>query len=175
MYIDNNAKNLIIMRFVKITLLSIVALVVSFSAAAQLPSVKLENRKGESVLTSSLVDGKTPMIISFWAVTCKPCIRELDAINDAMPDWLDEANFRVVAISTDDSRFSAQARAWVEGHGWNDFTVLFDKNQEFMRAMNVSYTPQVFVVDKNGKIVYSHTGYTPGSEQELIDKIKTLK
>lgn len=163
------------MRFVKITLLSIVALVVSFSAAAQLPSVKLENRKGESVLTSSLVDGKTPMIISFWAVTCKPCIRELDAINDAMPDWLDEANFRVVAISTDDSRFSAQARAWVEGHGWNDFTVLFDKNQEFMRAMNVSYTPQVFVVDKNGKIVYSHTGYTPGSEQELIDKIKTLK
>ncbi len=175
MCIDNNAKNLIIMRFVKITLLSIVALVVSFSAAAQLPSVKLENRKGESVLTSSLVDGKTPMIISFWAVTCKPCIRELDAINDAMPDWLDEANFRVVAISTDDSRFSAQARAWVEGHGWNDFTVLFDKNQEFMRAMNVSYTPQVFVVDKNGKIVYSHTGYTPGSEQELIDKIKTLK
>lgn len=175
MVIDNNAKNLIIMRFVKFSLLSIVALVVSFSAAAQLPSVKLENRKGESVLTSSLVDGKTPMIISFWAVTCKPCIRELDAINDAMPDWLEEADFRVVAISTDDSRFSAQARAWVEGHGWNDFTVLFDKNQEFMRAMNVSYTPQVFVVDKNGKIVYSHTGYTPGSEQELIDKIKTLK
>lgn len=163
------------MRFVKVALLSIVALCISSSAVAQLPAVKLENRKGETVVTSSLVDGKTPMIISFWAVTCKPCIRELDAINDAMPDWLDEASFRVVAISTDDSRFSAQARAWVEGHGWNDFTVLFDKNQEFMRAMNVSYTPQVFVVDKNGKIVYSHTGYTPGSEQELIDKIKSLK
>lgn len=163
------------MRFVKVALLSIVTLCISLSAAAQLPAVKLENRKGETVVTSSLVDGKTPMIISFWAVTCKPCIRELDAINDAMPDWLDEASFRVVAISTDDSRFSAQARAWVEGHGWNDFTVLFDKNQEFMRAMNVSYTPQIFVVDKNGKIVYSHTGYTPGSEQELIDKIKSLK
>ena len=66
------------------------------------------------------LDGKTPMIISFWAVTCKPCIRELDAINDAMPDWLDEADFRVVAISTDDSRFSAQARAWVEGLNWKN-------------------------------------------------------
>ena len=108
------------------------ALTLSYTAAAQLPSVKLENRKGEVVNTSSLVDGKTPMIISFWAVTCKPCIQELDAINDAMPDWLDEASFRVVAISTDDSRFSAQARAWVEGHGWSDFTVLFDKNKEFM-------------------------------------------
>ena len=163
------------MRSVKLFFAVIAALVVSYSASAQLPSVKLENRKGEVVNTSSLVDGKTPMIISFWAVTCKPCIQELDAINDAMPDWLEEADFRVVAISTDDSRFAAQARAWVEGHGWSDFDVLFDKNKEFMRAMNVSYTPQVFVVDKKGKVVYSHTGYTPGSEQELIDVIKSLK
>lgn len=162
------------MQKIKFAILLALA-VIPFMGQAQLPSVKVENRKGEVVNTASLVDGKTPMIISFWAVTCKPCIRELDAINDAMPDWLDEASFRVVAISTDDSRFSAQARAWVEGHGWGDFTVLFDKNQEFMRAMNVSYTPQVFVVDKGGKVVYSHTGYTPGSEQELIDVIKSLK
>ena len=163
------------MRKFQFAILLVLAVITTSVAQAQLPSVKIENRKGEVINTASLVDGKTPMIISFWAVTCKPCIRELDAINDAMPDWLDEAKFRVVAISTDDSRFSAQARAWVEGHGWSDFNVLFDKNQEFMRAMNVSYTPQVFVVDKNGKVVYSHTGYTPGSEQELIDVIKSLK
>ena len=163
------------MRKIQFAILLVLAAITTSVAQAQLPSVKVENRKGEVINTASLVDGKTPMIISFWAVTCKPCIRELDAINDAMPDWLDEAKFRVVAISTDDSRFSAQARAWVEGHGWSDFNVLFDKNQEFMRAMNVSYTPQVFVVDKKGKVVYSHTGYTPGSEQELIDVIKSLK
>ena len=163
------------MRKIQFAILLVLAVITTSVAQAQLPSVKIENRKGEVINTASLVDGKTPMIISFWAVTCKPCIRELDAINDAMPDWLDEAKFRVVAISTDDSRFSAQARAWVEGHGWSDFNVLFDKNQEFMRAMNVSYTPQVFVVDKNGKVVYSHTGYTPGSENELIDVIKSLK
>ena len=115
------------------------------------------------------------MIISFWATTCKPCIRELDAINDSYPDWIEEANFRVVAVSTDDSRFSSQARALAEGHGWSDFMVLYDKNQEFMRAMNVTLTPQVFVVDKDGKIVYSHTGYTPGNEQELFDTILSLQ
>jgi peroxiredoxin len=99
----------------------------------------------------------------------------LDAINDAMPDWLEEANFRVVAVSTDDSRFVSQARTLAEGHGWSDFTVLYDKNQDFMRAMNVTVTPQVFVVDKNGRIVYSHTGYTPGSEEELIRTIRKLQ
>lgn len=145
------------------------------TAMAQIPSVKVENGKGKVVNTSSLVDGKTPMIISFWAVTCKPCIQELDAINEALPDWLDVKNFRVVAVSTDDSRFTAQARALAEGHGWGDFTLLYDKNGDFKRAMNVQYTPQVYVVDKNGKIVYSHTGYTQGGENELFKVIKGLK
>lgn len=158
----------------KIVLAALVLLATSV-AMAQLPSVKVENNKGKTISTASLVDGKTPMIISFWAVTCKPCIRELDAINEALPDWLDEADFRVVAVSTDDARFTAQARALAEGHGWGDFTLVYDKNQEFMRAMNVSFTPQVYVVDKDGKIVYSHTGYTPGSEEELFNVIKGLQ
>lgn len=156
-------------------LLSLTLILVAGVAMAQVPSVKVENGKGEAVDTADLVDGKTPIIISFWATTCKPCIRELDAINDAYPDWIEEADFRVVAVSTDDSRFSAQARALAEGHGWSDFTVLYDKNQEFMRAMNVTLTPQVFVIDKDGKIVYSHTGYSPGNEEELIATILKLK
>ncbi len=41
--------------------------------------------------------------------------------------------------------------------------------------MNVSLTPQSFVVDANGNIVYSHSGYTPGSEQVLFDKVVELK
>ena len=143
----------------------------SFVANAQMPAVSLENSKGETVSTASLVDG-TPMIISFWSTTCKPCIRELDAINELLPDWLDEADFKVVAVSTDDARFTTKARSLAEGHGWTDFIVLYDKNQAFMRAMNVTLTPQVYVMDGNGKIVYSHTGYTPGSELELIEKIK---
>ena len=53
------------------------ALLVSSIAMAQIPSVKVEDGKGKVFNTSELVDGKTPMIISFWAVTCKPCIREL--------------------------------------------------------------------------------------------------
>lgn len=156
-------------------ILSFLLLFVSYAAMAQIPSVRVEDGKGDVVATAELVDGETPMIISFWATTCKPCIRELDAINDSYPDWIEEANFRVVAVSTDDSRFSSQARALAEGHGWSDFMVLYDKNQEFMRAMNVTLTPQVFVVDKDGKIVYSHTGYTPGNEQELFDTILSLQ
>lgn len=157
-------------------ILSISALLISVVAAAQVPSVTVENFKGESFDTSSLLEEGTPMIISFWSTSCKPCIRELDAIYDAMPDWLDEADFRVVAVSTDDSRLLAKAKSFAEGRGWGEeYTLLFDKNQDFMRAMNVSVVPHVFVVDSKGKVVYSHTAYVPGGEVELFEAIKSCK
>lgn len=149
------------------------ALFVSAVAAAQVPSVTVENSKGESFDTSVLLEEGTPMIISFWSTSCKPCIRELDAVYDALPDWLDEADFRVVAVSTDDSRLLAKAKSFAEGRGWGEeFTLLFDKNQDFMRAMNVSVVPHVFVVDAAGKIIFSHTSYVQGGEVELFDAVK---
>jgi len=149
------------------------ALFVSALAAAQVPSVTVENSKGESFDTSALLEEGTPMIISFWSTSCKPCIRELDAVYESLPDWLDEVDFRVVAVSTDDNRLLAKAKSFAEGRGWGeDFTLLCDKNQDFMRAMNVSVVPHVFVVDSKGKIVFSHTSYVQGGEVELFEAVK---
>lgn len=157
-------------------LLATIALVFSATCAmAQIPNVKIENGKGELISMSSLVDGKTPLIISFWSTTCKPCIRELNTINDQYEDWQDEVDFRVIAVSTDDSRSASKAKAMAAGNGWDNFTVLYDKNQDLKRAMNVNLTPQVFVTDGNGKIIYSHTGYSQGAELELLKAIKKLK
>lgn len=144
-------------------------------AMAQIPNVKVENGKGEMISASSLVDGKTPLVISFWSTTCKPCIRELNTINDQLEDWKEEVDFRVIAVSTDDSRSASKAKAMAASNGWEDFMVLYDKNQELKRAMNVNLTPQIFVTDGNGKIVYSHTGYSQGSEMEVLKTLKKLK
>lgn len=150
-----------------------IALFVSTFAFAQVPSVKVENSKGEAFDTKTLIESGKPTIISFWSTSCKPCIRELDAIYDALPDWKEEADFNVVAVSTDDSRLLAKARSFAEGRDWGeDYILLFDKNQDFMRAMNVSQVPHVFVLDGKGKIVYSHTSYLPGNETELIAAVK---
>lgn len=148
-------------------------ILISAVAAAQIPSVTVEDSKGESFNTKTLLKEGTPMILSFWSTSCKPCIRELDAIYDALPDWLEEADFRVVAVSTDDSRLMAKAKSFAEGRGWGEeYTLLFDKNQDFMRAMNVSVVPHVFVLDGKGKVIYSHTSYVPGNELELFEAIK---
>ena len=154
-------------------LLLCLSILISFAAGAQVPSVTVEDVKGEAFNTKTLLKEGKPMIISFWSTSCKPCIRELDAIYDALPDWLEEADFRVVAVSTDDSRLLAKAKSFAEGRGWGEeYTLLFDKNQDFMRAMNVSVVPHVFVVDAKGQVIYSHTSYVPGNELELFEAIK---
>mgnify|MGYP003485367072 FL=1 len=151
------------------------AMMVGFGASAQsLPDVKVENQEGKVISIQDLVDG-TPMIISFWSTTCKPCIMELNAINESLYEWLEEVDMKVVAVSVDDARTVSRARAMTQGQGWDDYVCVYDKNQDLKRAMNVSLTPHTFVVDGKGNIVASHSGYTPGSEQELFEEIKALK
>ncbi len=61
----------------------------------------------------------------------------------------------------------------VNAFGW-DYEVFLDKNSDFKRAMNVVNIPHTFLVDGDGKIVYQHTSYAPGDEEELYDKILEL-
>lgn len=158
----------------KLILTSLFATVFAAIAAAQLPSVEIQDIDGAKFDTAQIVDGGTPAVISFWAVTCKPCIQELDAINEALEEWQEEADFRIIAVSVDDTRFNAKAKALTASHGWSDFTLLFDINSDFKRAMNVVQTPQVFVIDTEGNIVYSHTGFTPGGEELILDELIRL-
>lgn len=144
----------------------------ALSAQTVWPDVKVENEKGEIQNTKHLLGGK-PAIISFWGVTCKPCMTELNSLNDLQDEWRKEVDFNIIAVSIDDSRFTARARSMAQGYGW-DFICLFDKNQDLKRAMNVVLTPQTFVVDAKGNVVYAHTGYTPGSEYELLEQLKAI-
>ena len=45
------------------------ALLISAAAYAQVPSVTVENVKGETVSTKSLLEDGKPMIVSFWSTT----------------------------------------------------------------------------------------------------------
>ena len=113
------------------------------------------------------------MIINFWATYCKPCLKELNAINDVYLDWVDETGVKMYAVSIDDSRASATVKMRADAQGW-EFDVLLDVNSDFKRAMNVANPPHVFVIDGKGNVVFQHNGYSDGSEQELIEVVRRL-
>ena len=146
----------------------------STKAKQTLPAVTLKNTEGENVDVSTYATNGKITIISFWATWCKPCIKELRNINDVLDDWVEEYNVELVAVSVDDSRNSARVKPFADGQGW-DFDILLDPNGELQRDMNVTNPPVTFLIDQNGKIVYTHTGYLEGDELDLEDEIIKLQ
>lgn len=140
---------------------------------AQLPSVILKDIDGKSVDTAKLSNDGKPFIISFFATWCKPCNRELKAINEVYADWQDETGVKVVAISIDQAQNINKVKPMVDSNGW-EYQVLLDPNSDFKRAMGVNMIPAVFVIDGNGKIADTRSGYTEGSEEHLIEKVREL-
>ena len=151
----------------------IAALFIACTASAQLPSVELKNLEGKVVNVSQLSNDGKPFVISFFADWCHPCKRELRAIPEVYADWQDETGMKLIAVSEDEAHNINKVKPTVESEGW-EYDVLLDPNGDFMRAMGVQAIPHIFVLDGKGNIVYSHSGYTEGSEQAVIDKIREI-
>lgn len=166
---DNSTK----MKASKILLTMLFLFGCMTAAMAQLPSVQLKDINGKTVDTATLQNDGKPFIISFFATWCKPCNRELKAINEVYADWQDETGVRVVAVSIDEAQNAQKVKPMVDSFGW-EYEVLLDPNSDFRRAMGVNMIPHVFVIDGNGKIAESRSGYTEGGEQHLIEKVREL-
>lgn len=144
------------------------------TVSAQLPSVKLKDINGKVIDTAKLSNDGKPFIISFFATWCKPCNRELSAINEVYADWQEETGVRVVAISIDEAQNAQKVKPLVDSKGWEFEQVLLDPNSDFRRAMGVNMIPHVFVIDGEGKVAESRSGYTEGGEQHLLEKVREL-
>ncbi len=146
-------------------------LIFSSSFAQQsMPNITLNTLDGEKIDVSEISNSKDVKVFAFWATWCVPCINELDAISEIYEDWTDETNVEIIAVSTDDTRTKRRIKPLVNGKDW-DYKILLDDNQELKRALNISLIPYVIVV-KEGEIVYKHSGYSPGAEDDLYDVIK---
>lgn len=139
----------------------------------KVPSADVKALNGEVVNSKTFSNDGKPYVINFWATWCSPCKRELNTINDVYEDWVDETGVKIIAVSIDDARNAHKVKPYVDSKGW-EYEVYVDENQDLMRAMNVNNPPHTVLVDGNGNIVYEHNGYSPGDEEELFEKIKSL-
>jgi peroxiredoxin len=138
------------------------------------PSVKITDMNGKTINTSELGNDGKPVIISFWATWCSPCKRELNAVHDLYDEWQEETGVKLIAVSIDDERTKSRVKPYINSSSW-EFDIWMDSNHEFKRAMGVNNVPHTFLVDGDGKIVYSHNNYSPGDEHKLYQEILKLK
>lgn len=142
-------------------------------SARKLPSAEVKTLDGKMVNTNTFSNNGKPVIISFWATWCKPCITELINISDKYEQWQKETGVKLIAISIDDARNSIKVSPFVKGKGW-DYDVYLDQNQDLKRALNVNNVPHVFLLNGNMEIVWQHNSYAEGSEDHLFELVKKV-
>ncbi|OQX96443.1 hypothetical protein B6I21_00950 [candidate division KSB1 bacterium 4572_119] len=104
-------------------------------------------------------------IVSFWATWCIPCRKEMDALQKIKEKFADK-NIRIITISQDSPRSLAKVKSFVKTHHY-DFTYLLDPGGETSAKLLVKSVPFTMLLDKNGKVIYSHRGYKKGDELEI--------
>ncbi len=154
------------MKNVKLIII-LISLFYSFETYSQ-DLKSIENINGDTI---DLNEGY--YLINFWATWCGPCLKELDAISDEYEDWQEETGVTLVAISIDDSRTSKRVPSLVSGKGW-EYEIVKDQNQDLKRIFNVINPPHNIII-KDGEILYEHSGYSPGDEAYLLEKLIELK
>jgi len=147
--------------------------IIGVLAQNALPDVTITDINGNKVNIAKYGTNGKITIINFWATWCSPCKKELTNILELYPEWQENYNTELLAISIDDQRNIAKVKSYVAGQQW-DYEILLDANQDLKRALNFQTIPHTIVFDQNGKVAYKHTGYMEGDEFDLEDKIKEL-
>ncbi len=150
----------------KNTLLILVLLLCAKTHAQEIPIAQLETIDGDIVSTQILAEQSSkPTVIAFWATWCVPCLTELSAVNERMESWKAQYQFEFYAVAVDDDRTAKKVASLQAGKGW-DFNILLDTNQDFKRKLNINSIPYLIVV-KNGKIIFSKSGFVKGDEAKI--------
>lgn len=139
-------------------------------AIKRLPNFSLEDIDGNKVKSSALL-GKGPIILDFWATFCGPCMKELPELNNLQMKY--DTLITVVCISVDKPKSLSSAKAIVKSKKFS-FTTLFDCNKEVQNLFNIKSIPRTIIFDKDGNMVYDHTGYMKGNEVNLEEQLIKL-
>ena len=153
----------------KFFLVCCLASFVNSNSQSDLPNVNLKTLNGETTSVKKIAQKNKLIIISLWATWCVPCKNELDAVAEVYDEWVSETDVVYYAVSIDDSRTSKRIKPMVNGKDWG-FEILLDENSDLKRVFGVSTVPYTTII-KNGRVVYKHTGYTPGYEDELYNQL----
>ncbi len=143
------------------------------NTVSKLPSVTIKTIDGNSFDTQDITNDGKPIVISFWALWCKPCKQEMSAYAENYEEWQEETGVKIYAVSIDDARSTAKVLPFVSGKGW-PMEVLLDPNGDFKRAMSVNMIPHTFILNGQGEIVYQHTSYYEGLEDEIFEIIQKV-
>jgi len=141
-------------------------------AQVSLDSIQLRPVRGAAVSYSSVTKKDSLILLCFWSVNSEASINELNAINSQYAKWKKSASFHLLAICADAGNLLNRMRPTANQNNWT-FDVYGDMNGDLQETFHVKDLPESLILWK-GQVVYQQSGFSPGSENFLFDKIRNL-
>jgi len=138
-------------------------------ALDNVPDWTLEDISGQKVsFHEELAQG--PVVISFWATWCKPCLKEMPHLERLAAQYAGQAT--ILAVSTDAPKSVAKVAPYINSKGYENIKVLLDPGADLQNLLQVgSIVPFLIIFDSEGRELYRHMGYKDGDEIELEHQI----
>lgn len=144
----------------------------SAKGAAQATDFTLRSLEGRNVRLSDHL-GKDVILLSFWATWCVPCLGEMPELQRIYQAHKDKG-LVVLGISMDGPESIANVESTIRRYGVT-YPVLLDEETRVTALYNPTRdAPFAVVIDRQGRIVESKLGYTPGDEVELEKELVAL-
>jgi alkyl hydroperoxide reductase subunit AhpC len=141
---------------------------------AELPDTQVKDmNSNKKVAFNETIEKGKVTLVNFWATWCVPCKKEIKNVREKLAEWKKETDFNYITVSIDESRAEGLVRSYAKSQGW-DFPYYLDANSDLKRSLNFQTVPFTMIIDKNGKVAFSHAGYEEGGEEEVYAKIKEL-
>ena len=144
-----------------------------YSQSLPLHQIDLKGLNGERTTMDKIIPEGRKVILSFWATWCGPCKKEMDAIQKVYASWQEKYNVTLIAISIDDARTAGRVKATALQKNW-PFEVYQDVESQSKQVFNFENIPFTAVLNSEGKLVYTHIGYSNGDEDILEKKLKDI-
>jgi len=108
--------------------------------------------------------------VDFWASWCVPCRKSFPWMNEMQTKYAKQS-FTVLSVNLDAQQSLAKKfLTEVEAN----FPIFYDPKGKVAKAFKLKGMPSSFIVNKAGKIVSAHVGFTENKKVQYQDEIVSL-
>jgi len=119
---------------------------------------------------SSLLVGKQPFVVAFFATWCDACETKLRSLQKALTK---SGSMLVIPVSVDGIETHDRVEPYLRAAGMDEPAVFASEYPLFMLSYNPFNTvPLLVIVGKNGGLVDYQLGYEIEHEQRLVDSLR---